>query len=262
MNFDWFDNDRVAVIEKARQAGVVRILNPGINVTTSQEAVALAANTPEVYAAIGVHPNDALSWNNHTLIDLRRLVKYPKVSAIGEIGLDYYRDRAPKSLQHEVFVTQLNLAHEADLPVVIHSRNKSENDQQAIQDVLELLSDWVAELESNGSKLSKHPGVLHSYSGNLAMAKRAVDLNFMIGVTGPVTFKKAQGLREVIAGLPVENLLIETDAPFLTPHPYRGKRNEPAYVRYVCEKIAEIHQMPVEKIAGITRINAERLFNW
>ena len=262
LNFEWFEDDRAAVIDRARQAGVERILNPGIDIQTSKEAIALASSTPEVFAAVGVHPNDALAWNHRSLSELRQLADHPKVVAIGEIGLDYYRDRAPQHLQQKIFQSQLELAAEKGLPVVIHSRNKSAQDRQATKDVLDILGEWTKHLVNYKPALVNRPGVLHSYSGNLSDAKKAVMLNFRIGITGPVTFPKADDLRSVVAGLPVERLLIETDAPFLTPQKYRGKRNEPAFVRYVCEKIADIHGMPLAQFAYQTCSSAERLFNW
>jgi len=262
LDFNRFDSDRSEVLERARTAGLRRILNPGINLGSSRDAIGLAEANPEVYAAVGVHPNDWLSWDETTLEALRELAKYPKVIAIGEIGLDYYRDRASQYVQKMIFREQLELASEMELPVVIHSRNTSKKDERATADVLDIISGWHRDLYSSGSKLARRPGVLHSYGGSLEMALEAISLGFWIGVTGPVTFKKADDLREVIAGLPVENILIETDAPFLTPQPYRGKRNEPAHVRYVAGKIAELHNLSVEGLAEITKANAKRLFDW
>lgn len=255
LNFEWFDEDREAVIQRARMAGVDRILNPGIDLESSRTAVALAQQVEEVYAAIGVHPNDALTWNDETADALRELAGQPKVVAIGEIGLDYYRDRAPRNLQRDVFQEQLRLAAELSLPVVIHNR-------EATADVVEILREWQVELLSTNTLLAGAPGVLHSFSAGHETALETIDLNFMIGITGPVTFRNTLELQALVGDLSLDHLLIETDAPFLTPHPHRGERNEPAYVKLVAEKIAEIHGMPFEMTAEVTRINADRLFHW
>jgi TatD DNase family protein len=262
LDFDWFEQDRMQALERARAAGVKRILNPGVDTNSSQDAITLARANDEVYAAVGVHPNSALTWRDDSLDELRRLARHPKVVAIGEIGLDYYRERAPKDLQQRVFRQQLELAAELGLPVVIHSRNASPEDGAAVADVLALLTEWQTALEASKPELAAHPGVLHSYGGDLRSAQQAVSVSFMIGITGPVTFRKADDLRALVASLPVEHLLVETDAPFLTPQPYRGKRNEPAYVRFVAEKVAELKNLPYETFAGITTANAERLFIW
>lgn len=255
LNFEWFDEDRDAVLHRARVAGIDRILNPGIDLETSRSAVNLAQQVDEVYVAVGVHPNDALTWNDETADALRELASQPKVVAIGEIGLDYYRDRAPRDLQQDVFQEQLRLAAELSLPVVIHNR-------EATEDVVEILREWQVELLSSNTLLAGSPGVLHSFSAGLEAARDAIDMNFMIGITGPVTFRNAPELQALVSALTLEHLLVETDAPFLTPHPHRGERNEPAHVKLVAEKIAELHGMPFEMTAEVTRLNADRLFRW
>jgi TatD DNase family protein len=255
LDFNLFDKDREAVISRARDAGVVRILNPGVDLETSGRAVELAQDSTEVFAAIGVHPNDALSWNDGSRDALRALVRQPKVVAIGEIGLDYYHDDAPHDLQWRIFQEQLSLAKELGLPVIIHNR-------QATEDMLDILKSWCSDLLTCGSKLVSRPGVLHSFSADVRAAEKALELNFSLGITGPVTFKKAQILHQVVEFAPLASLLIETDAPFLTPHPHRGQRNEPAYVRLVAEKITEIRNLTLEKITKQLMINSEKLFNW
>ncbi len=258
LNFDLFNEDRDQVVERARQAGVDRIVNPGVDLDTSRSAIRLAARYPQVYAAIGVHPNDILDWDGRFLTQLRELADSPKVVAIGEIGLDYYRDKTPHDLQKLVFRQQLDLAAETGLPVIIHSRNASPEDQQATHDILEILAIWTANRKGHSAPF----GVLHSFSADLGAAKKAIELNFLIGITGPVTFRNAPDLRRLVKELPLEALVVETDAPFLTPHPHRGKRNEPGFVKLVAEKIAEIHNRPFEEVANITKANAGRLFNW
>ena len=255
LDFNRFDEDRETVIKRAADAGVGRILNPGINLESSQAAIQLSENYSQVYAAIGVHPNDALSWNSETLTHLKKLSHHPKVKAIGEIGLDYYRDRAPRDLQKHIFLEQLDLASALELPVIIHSR-------QSMADVIDVLKDWQLGLSDTKPGLASRPGVLHSFSGEDHDANEAISMNFLIGITGPITFLNADDLRELVIRLPLGKVLIETDSPFLSPHPNRGKRNEPANVRLVAEKIAELHQEPYSTITEITSTNASRLFKW
>ncbi len=250
LDFNDFEQDRAAVLARAWEAGLERILIPGVDLASSRVALALAESHPRLFAAIGVHPSSAATWDRRTLAALEALAAHPKVVAIGEIGLDYYRDRAPRPLQRQVFGEQLALARRLHLPVVVHTRNASESSRGCTADSLQMLS------ESPGE------GVLHSFSGNQAEAAAALALGFSLGFTGPVTFKTAEALRQVAASIPLERLLIETDSPFLTPHPHRGKRNEPAFVRYVAEKLAEIHNQPTSVVAEQTTANARRLFHW
>lgn len=255
LDFKSFDNDRQAVIDRAVESGLKHILNPAINLESSRAAVKLAAESKYVYAGVGVHPNDALSWRDDTITQLKLLVEQANVVAIGEIGLDYYRDYAPPELQRNIFVEQLTLAADLCLPVIIHNR-------QATNDVLQILSDWQSGLEQNDSPLRERPGVLHSFSGDLRNASDAISKNFYIGFTGPVTFRKADELRYIASKIPLDRMLIETDAPFLTPQPHRGKRNEPSYVSYVAEKIAETRGISQAQVAIRTSNNAKYLFNW
>ncbi len=250
MDFRDYDKDRSAVLARAWDAGLERILIPGIDLQTSQAAIRLAERSAEIYAAVGMHPNSAQKWDVHNLRLLDEMAAHPKVVAIGEIGLDYYRDRTPHPLQKRVFREQLEMAEYLNLPVVVHTRNASSEDHACITETLDILAE------------SQVSGVLHSFSGNLKEAKRTLDIGFYIGITGPVTFKKAVELREVVAAVPLDRLLIETDSPFLTPVPNRGKRNEPAFVRIIAEKISEIHNQPPEAVAEITAANARRLFQW
>jgi TatD DNase family protein len=262
LNFENFNPDRDLVVDRARQARLSRILNPGVDLKSCRSAIKLAETYPEVYAAVGVHPNDALLWDDSTLSDLSELAGQPKVVAIGEIGLDYYRDRAPRDVQRRVFQHQLELAAEVHLPVILHLRNSSAQDRSATLDMLGILVEWCSVLIAAEPDLAERPGVLHSFSGNLTEARQALDLNFWIGVSGPVTFRKADTLKEVVANLPLERLLIETDAPFLTPHPHRSERNEPAHVLLVAQEIAHIRNLPFEEVAGISSSNAGQLFRW
>ena len=254
--FDSYDGDRQAVLTRAGAADVERILAPGIDLVSSRAAVDLAEAHPPVYAAVGVHPNSALTWEPGTLEALRDLLEHDKVVAVGEMGLDYYRDRAPKSIQRRVFRDQLALAGEARLPVILHVRNASPEDRACIDDLLAILE------EMRPTLLEDRPGVVHSFSGNLDEALKLVELGFFIGITGPVTYPNADGLRRVVGAVPLEHLVIETDGPFLTPQPRRGQRNEPAYVAYVAEKIAETRRVSPKLVAGETTQNAKRLFGF
>ena len=256
LNLNIFQEDLSGFLDRAAQAGVERILVPGIDVETSRTAVALAEQHDSLFAAVGVHPGDASSWEPDTITILRDLAQHPKVVAIGEIGLDYYRDRSPRPLQREVFNAQLALAAELDLPVVIHNRD-------SFEDLWSALSAWQSALAQAGKPLAQQPGVLHSYDGTLPAALQAVELGFFIGISGPVTFKNAHERHETAAGLPLRQLLIETDAPYLTPQPHRGRwPNEPAHVTFVAEKIASLHNLPVETVAQKTWDNAAQLFHW
>lgn len=255
LDFNNFDADRDQVLRRARDSSVRWIINPGINLKSSQTAIQLSEDHDEVFAAVGIHPNEALSWNSETLSRLRGLAQHQKVKAIGEIGLDYYRDRAPRALQRRIFQEQLNIALEFNLPVIIHSR-------ESLKDVLAILEDWFHYLLETDKDLVNHPGVLHSFSGDEQAAKRAFSYNFLVGITGPVTFRNAGELRDMVQRLPNENLIIETDSPFLTPHPHRGRRNEPANVLLIAEKITELKQASYNYIAEITTANARRLFKW
>lgn len=246
LNFNTFDADRAEVLARASTAGVAAVINPGINLENSQDVVALAEKTPHVYAAIGFHPNDALKFDEAALAQLHRLAGQPKVVAIGEIGLDYYWDESPRPVQLEVFERQLALAKELAKPVIIHQR-------EAAADTMAILRRWGAG--------QQHPGlVLHSFSGNQAMAEEAVALGFYIGISGPVTFKNARDLPGIVAAVPANRLLVETDAPFLTPHPYRGKRNEPAYVKLVAERVAALKGLSLAEMSRVLTENTVTLF--
>jgi TatD DNase family protein len=255
LNFDAFDIDRSLVVERARENGISRILIPGVDIETSKTALKYAWEYQEAYAAVGMHPNHGLSWTISTNSELRKLAANEKVVAIGEIGLDYYRDRTPKTLQVSIFEEQLELATELELPVIIHNREASD-------DILEIIQKWHKKLTAKDSKLADHPGVMHSFSGDEFLANEIISLNFKIGITGPITFHKSQELQSIVTSLPIENLFIETDAPYLTPYPFRGKRNEPANVRIVAGKIAELKGISLDNVAKITTAEADKLFKW
>ena len=241
LDFRQFDSDRKAVIARAREAGMVAIVNAGSSLESSRASVALADQIDFIYATVGIHPHGAKTANRAALTELRALAHHPKVVAIGEIGLDYYRDLSPRPVQRRAFADQLALATEIGLPVMIHSRD-------AHNDALGILRDW------NGI------GVMHSYAAGPERLEKVLEMGFYISISGPVTFKKAKRLQEVAAKVPLNRLLIETDCPYLTPEPHRGKRNEPAYVRYVAQTIAKIRNVTPKKIRLATTDNARRLF--
>ncbi len=255
LNLEEFDHDRVQVVNRALDFGICRILTPGIDIATSITAIQCACDFEQVYAAVGVHPNSGLSWTQETLNELKQLARKKKVVAIGEIGLDYYREYAPRALQRSIFLQQLEFAAGIGLPVIVHNRDASE-------DITKLLLDWQSDIAKEKIELGYHPGVLHSFSGSVDMAAEMVAHYFKIGISGPVTFQNAQNLQAVVASLPLESLFIETDAPYLTPQPFRGKRNEPRNVRIVAEKVAEIKAIAVEEVAKVTTQEADKLFNW
>jgi TatD DNase family protein len=255
LDFDSFHHDRDLVIERAREAGLDRILNPGIDLETSRAALQLADEYPEVYAAVGVHPNSAMTWSQETYRELEKLASNPTVVAIGEIGLDYHRQRAPIEVQRRVFRAQLELAGNLGYPVIIHCR-------EAFTDIREILVGWIGAISRSGSGLSDRPGVLHSYTGDRATAEWAVENNFFVGINGPVTYRNADRVHLVAANTPLENILLETDAPFLPPQPHRGERNEPAHVALIAGKIAELRTIEMSQVTQSTAINANRLFCW
>lgn len=263
LDFDKFDSDRQAVLDRAIQAGVGRILIPGLTLTSSLSAVKLAHSHPLLFAAVGVHPTEASGFESSSIKDLRNLAQHPKVKAIGEIGLDYYWDTSPRDLQQKVLKDQLALAAELQLPVIIHFREKGDEPSgDCAADLVNILEKWVAGLKRIKSPLAKRAGVLHSFSGTLEMARAAMKLGFFMGVAGPVTYKNGQTRQELVAALPLDRILLETDAPFQTPHPHRGKRNEPAFVRLIADKIALVRSSTIDLIVAATGENAKRLFAW
>jgi TatD DNase family protein len=253
LTLDAFRSDLDQVLARANEAHVSPILIPGIDLVSSRQAVALAHSRPGLFAAIGVHPHSALSWRSDTREQLSELAGDSLVVAIGEIGLDFYRDIAPRTDQRHAFEAQLDLARDLELPVIVHQR-------AAEDDVLTMLLDWHASLPDN--ELKRHPGVLHGFSSSLAVAERAFEAGFFVGLGGPVTFKNARDLRQVVPSLPLERILTETDSPYLTPHPHRGKRNEPAMTRLVAQALSNLMESPLDVVAQVTSNNASSLFGW
>jgi TatD DNase family protein len=255
LNLEEFESDRFEVIARARDNGITRILIPGIDIETSKIAIECSITFEEAYTAVGVHPNNGMSWRDGSLNELKNLSVQKKVVAIGEIGLDFYRAYTPKDVQIPILNRQLEFAAEIGLPVIVHNRDASEI-------IIDVLTNWYKNLATKNSRLADYPGVLHSFSGNAEMAQQMAEQHFKIGITGAVTFRNAQNLREVVESLPLESMVIETDAPYQTPLPYRGKRNEPSNVRIVAEKIAELKVIQVEEVAMVTTQEADKLFKW
>ena len=239
-----YDEDRNEVIERARASGVEYILTASSDIASSIESISLAQNYDFIYSAIGVHPHNVLELNNNIISALTDFASYPKVVAIGEIGLDYFYDNSPREAQKIWFAKQISLAKSLKLPVIIHDRDAHE--------------DTVSIIKSE--KACDVGGVLHCFSGSIEMARDVMNNNFMISIAGPVTFKNANRLLEVVKYVPEDMLLIETDCPYLAPEPHRGQRNESAYVKLIAEKIAKIKGKPYSEIAQITTSNAKRLF--
>lgn len=238
-----FKDDREETIARAAAAGLVGILNAGADMFSSARAVELAQKHPTVWASVGIHPHDAKDAREEDYDKMRAWCALPKVVAVGEIGLDYHYDLSPREVQRAVFVRQLALAREVGKPVIIHNR--------------EAHADTLAIVREEGKGLT---GVFHCFSGSVETAREVLKLGFYLSVAGPVTFQNAQKLHEVVRAVPFDRLLIETDSPYLTPEPYRGRRNEPAYVKHVAGKVAELRGMDVEALAAATTENTKRLF--
>ncbi|WP_338026058.1 TatD family hydrolase [Abyssisolibacter fermentans] len=239
-----FDKDREQLIKDLGNNNIELIINPGSDVATSVKAVSLAQKHENIYAAIGVHPHEVEDMEDETIELLRSLSKKDKVVAIGEIGLDYYYDNSPRELQKKWFREQIKLAKELDLPIIIHDRD-------AHQDTYDI----IKELKDDSLR-----GVLHCYSGGVELAREFIKLGFYISFAGPITFKNAKVSKLVAKEIPLEKMLIETDSPYLTPHPHRGKRNEPLYVRFVAGEIAQLKGISFEEVMNITNKNARELF--
>ncbi len=246
-----FKNDYQKAIEAATTNNVGTIVVVGYDLASSELAVNLARRHELLWAAVGIHPGDAMHWNRATADRIMVLLQEPKVVAVGEIGLDYYRDRSPKDAQLKAFKEQLALAGQYNKPVIIHNR-------EAHQDTLKILRDFTSESNHEGLEI---PGVMHCFSGSYEFAVQCIKLGLLISFAGPITFPNAVKLREVAVRLPLSKLLVETDAPYLSPHPFRGKRNEPARVTLVGAKLAEIKGLSVSKIMESTTANCKNLFN-
>jgi len=239
-----FDKDRDEVVKRAQEDGVDYIITVGIDLDSCRDAVRLSEQFEFIYAIVGMHPHNAKDVDEKSYDILREYTRHAKVRALGEMGLDFFRNHSPREIQLKRFREQVALAREVHLPVVIHDRD-------AHRETLVILKE---------EKASEVGGVIHCFSGDYAMASACMDMGFYISIPGTVTFTKAQTLQEVVRRIPLERVLIETDCPFLAPAPFRGKRNEPAYVQYVARAIAEIKKLDFETVAAVTSQNARSVF--
>ncbi|MED3554142.1 TatD family hydrolase [Cytobacillus praedii] len=244
LNADQYKEDLEEVINRALNEGISRMVVVGFDRPTIERAMELVEKYDFLYASVGWHPVDAIDMKDEDLLWIEELASHPKVVAIGEMGLDYYWDKSPKDVQKEVFRRQIQLAKKVKLPIIIHNRD-------ATADIVEILKEEEAK---------EVGGIMHCFSGSPETAKECVEMNFYISLGGPVTFKNAKKPKEVAEAIPLEKLLIETDCPYLAPHPYRGKRNEPSYVKLVAEQIAEIKGISFDEVAEATTANAKKIF--
>ncbi|MFQ3549430.1 MAG: TatD family hydrolase [Armatimonadota bacterium] len=243
LNDEKFANDLVEVLNRAKETYISAIINCGYDIKSSTRAVEMANDYHIIYATVGVHPHDAKSFENDTISQMKELIKKDKVLAVGEIGLDYHYDFSPRDMQKSAFETQMDLAVDLDLPVIIHSRESEE-------DTLDIVDNYRGKIK----------GVFHCFSGDVRFAEKVLELGYYIGVDGPVTYKNAEKLREVIDMCPIDRLLLETDCPYMAPMPYRGTRNEPSYLKLICDGCAKIKKISSEEIAEETTKNTLNLF--
>lgn len=237
-----FDSDRNSLLASLKEAGICGIVNCGSDLESSKQSLQLALEYDYIYAAVGIHPHEAERASLDTLDNIKKLLKHKKVVAVGEIGLDYHYNFSPREEQREIFEHQIQFALEADLPIIIH-------DREAHEDTMNILKKY------------KPKGVVHCYSGSVEMAKELIKLGLHIGLGGAITFKNAKKPVDVAKFLPIEYLLIETDAPYMSPHPYRGKRCDSTLIPITAEKIAQIKKTDAQNILDITSMNANRLFD-
>jgi TatD DNase family protein len=242
LTYKAYRKDLGAVLQRAREAGVTAIVNASFDLSSSEAGVRIAEEHENIYVGVGVHPHDAKTLDLDALARLEELAENSRVVAIGEIGLDFYRDLSPRRTQEDAFRLQIGLARDLDLPIIIHDRDAHQRTMQILKD----------------ERVSR--GVLHCFSGDLNLARQGVELGLYISFAGPITYngKKA---KDILKWIPEERILIETDCPYLTPVPYRGKRNEPSYVKYVLGRVAEYLEKPAEEVGRLTEQNTRRLFN-
>jgi TatD DNase family protein len=238
-----FDKDREQVIERALAAGLNAIVGVGYDLSASREAVRIAKAHEGIYAVVGIHPHNAKAMSASTVSSLRELARDPRVVAVGEIGLDYYRDLSPRARQKEAFEQQIRLAREVELPIVVH-------DREAHDDVLEVLRKFGKDVK----------GILHCFNGDLSMAEEVIEMGYLISIAGPVTYPNARRLHELVQHLPGESIVLETDCPFLPPQSRRGERNEPLFILETAHKVAELKGMLLEELVDLTSRNARGVF--
>jgi len=263
LDLEDFDLDRLEVVERAKSAGVKQILIPAVDRQSWDKILRIADNYKNIYVALGIHPNSAEEGNLNFQTELKKIIKYDKarkIKAIGEIGLDNYWKRVDFDRQIKLLQVQLDLAEETGLPIILHSREEGNARQGLCSDTFQrILSDWLGDMSADHI-LKNRPGVFHSFSGDPDLVETLAQLGFYFGISGSITFKNVDINREVVKLIPSDKLLIETDSPYLSPVPFRGKRNEPAFVARIAEKIAEILNSNPEQISELTTSNARRLF--
>lgn len=253
LNAEQFSDDVNLVIQEALNENIAKILIPGTDIETSRSAIQLAEKYDQVYAAVGIHPNEGARWDSNSRNALYEMTAHPKVVAIGEIGLDYYWKDCPIDVQKEILDQQLGIAAEKNLPVILHSRD-------SLYDLLPIIKHWVT--TDPGRSREQSFGVFHAFEGNWEQAFEIANFNMLVGIGGPVTYKNAVEKHELACRLSIDQMVLETDAPYLTPHPYRGKRNHPKYINLIAEKIAQIRNNQIKLVAMATTKNANRLFAW
>ncbi len=243
LNFPQFKDIQSKLINEALDAGVHTIINIGVDLESSAASIALAEKYDVIYATVGYHPHDARKVDDIIIEKLKEYASHPKVVAIGEIGLDFYRDKSPRNIQEKVFHKQIELAIDCKLPIVIHTRD-------AFRETIKIVNEYVSDLEG---------GVFHCFPGNIDEAYEVFEIGFLISVGGILTFKNST-MAQVAEEVSLNRIIIETDAPYLAPVPFRGKTNQPSYVKYVCEKLAELKNLPFEQVEKITDRNCQKLF--
>lgn len=255
LDFDQFDADYQDVLARSWESGIQRILIPEVEIDPDEKMIRLSEMDDRIFAAVGVHPNSADTWNSLTMSKLRRSATHPRVVAIGEIGLDYYRHHTSPELQQRILKEQLSLAAEVDKPVILHCRN-------AFNDLFNILMNWREQLPKTAFHLNKVPGVLHSFGGDLQQADTATKAGFMLGINGSISFKNAGMIKNVVQTIALEYLLLETDAPFISPVPHRGERNEPSFIQYTNLALANLSGISPEQCAKMTYNNSSKIFLW
>jgi len=251
-----FDADRDDVLVRAADAGVRFVVNPSVDLSDSRKAVELADRHDSVYACVGVHPHEAGKATDRDLAAVEELCRHPKVVAIGEIGLDFHYDFAPRETQDRIFRAQIEIAQRRNLPIVIHTRDSIDETVSAVEECISSSPRW----RHRGSGAPGPRGVFHCFSGSLATARKVIGMRFYVSFPGMITFKTAEGPRAVAAAVALDHLLLETDSPYLTPAPFRGERNSPVHIPLIAAKLAELHELPVADIARMTSYNVNDLF--
>ena len=242
-NDEKFEEDREEILKEIYKSGVTKLVNAGYSLESSKSTIQIANSHDFIYSTVGISPNDIADYKKEDLKEIENLAKSPKVVAIGEIGLDYYWNKENKDLQKEVFISQIEIANKLNLPIVIHTR-------EAVYDTLEILKN------NNCNK----KGIFHCCPFNMDLVREGLKLGFYISFAGPTTFKNSKNAPEIIKMVPLDKMLIETDSPYLSPEPFRGKRNDSRNVKYIAQKIAEVKQIPLEEVAKATYNNAEKIF--